>query len=287
MKKTEKKEKKKNIFRSILFYFFALVFACFFIVPFWFMVTGSFSTIHQAGGAYFHLLPRPFQWNFPEMNELVVLPTMGMAFWNTSRLALAAIPSLLFSSFAAFAFARLRAPGKDFVFLAVLAILMLPPAVTLIPTFMLFNTLDWVNTFLPFYVPTIAGNAFNIFLLRQFMRTVPHTLDEAAKMDGASYFRIYWNIVMPLCKPALAAMLIFEATNRWNDLLGPLIYLSGARNQVLAQVAINTRAAVATQMPPWHVIMLITTISVIPLIVLFFILQKHIVNADIMAGVKG
>ncbi len=137
-------------------------------------------------------------------------------------------------SFSAYGFARLRAPGRDFIFMLLLATLMLPSAVTLVPTYLMFSKLGWINSFLPLIVPSFFGNAFFIFLLRQFYLTIPRELEEAAVIDGANNYRIWWSIILPLSQPVLATVAVFTFISTYNDFFGPLIYLTDNSKQTIA-----------------------------------------------------
>jgi len=185
---------KRNI-GAVVFYTCAIIFAVFFLIPLWMMIVGAFSTTEGAYSSQARFFPDPINWNWDSMMSMVKTPTIGVAFLNTIKLSLSAIPLIFFSALGAFALARLRAPGKDFIFVGILAVMMLPWVVTLIPSFLVYSHLGWLNTFLPFYLPTIAGSAFFIFLLRQFMRSIPRDFDESARIDGCSTFRIFWNIM--------------------------------------------------------------------------------------------
>ncbi|MCB0271140.1 MAG: carbohydrate ABC transporter permease, partial [Calditrichaeota bacterium] len=154
---------------------------------------------------------------------------------STFITVVAIIGTVLSSSLVAYAFACLRWPGRDLLFYFVLTTMMLPMQVTMIPVFVMFKDLGWLNTFKPLTVPAfLGGGAFNIFLLRQFFLTIPNSLFDAARIDGCSEFRIYWNIVLPLAKPALATVAILTFLFSWNDFLGPLIYLSDQMKGTLA-----------------------------------------------------
>ncbi|MBW3624467.1 MAG: carbohydrate ABC transporter permease, partial [Armatimonadetes bacterium] len=159
----------------------------------------------------------------------------AMYLWNTVLVTVLNIVGvLLSSSLVAFAFARLRWPGRDLLFILMLSTMMLPAAVTLIPVFLIYRGLGWVDTLHPLWVTAFFAAPFNVFLLRQFFLTIPNDLEDAAKIDGCSYFRIYWNIMLPLTKPALAALTIFAFMGSWNNFMGPLIYISSPEKMTLA-----------------------------------------------------
>lgn len=200
---------------------------------------------------------------------------------------LAMTGQVLSSAMGAYAFARLRWPGRDHIFAVLLATLMLPYAVTLIPTFILFKELHWLDTFLPLIVPYwLGGGAFYIFLLRQFFRTIPMELDEAARIDGAGSWTIFSSIVLPLSKPALAVVAIFSFLSHWNDFFGPLVYLTSSEHRTLAL------GLAALQGLQWgrdmtHLVMAVSVIMIAPIIVLFFFTQRTFIEGIVLTGIKG
>ncbi|MFO7167964.1 MAG: carbohydrate ABC transporter permease [Chloroflexota bacterium] len=196
------------------------------------------------------------------------------------------IGTLLSCSFAAYGFARLRAPGKDLIFMMVLATLMLPGAVTLVPTYLMFNAIGWVGTFLPLIVPAYFGSAFFIFLLRQFYITIPAELEEAAKIDGASVYRIWWSIMLPLSKPVLATVAVFTFVGTYNDFFTPLIYLSRDEQRTIA-VALSYFSGSPRIGPQMHLMMAAVTVSIIPPLLLFIAAQRYFVRGIVMTGIKG
>jgi len=200
--------------------------------------------------------------------------------------ALALTGIVLTSAMAGYSFARLRWRGRNFWFVAVLATMMLPGAVTLVPTFIGWSRLGAVNTFAPLIIPAwFGGGAFNIFLFRQFFLTLPSELEDAAKIDGAGYFRIFLQIMLPLVKPAITVVAIFAFIGIWNDFMGPLIYLNS--NQKFT-VSIGLMLFRDNYITKWNLMMAATVISILPLVILFVAFQKNILQgANITAGLKG
>jgi ABC-type glycerol-3-phosphate transport system permease component len=198
---------------------------------------------------------------------------------------LATLGELLSCSLVAYAFARLRFPGRTLLFLLLLGTMMIPYPVTMVPTFILFNQLKWVNTLLPLVVPPFFAPAFNTFLLRQFFLTINPELDEAAKVDGANEFRIYWQIILPLARPALATVAIFSFMWYWNDFLNPLIYLSDSDNFTLA-LGINFLRSFRGG-GDLSIQMAASVMFVAPCILLYFIAQRYIVEGIVTTGLKG
>ena len=195
------------------------------------------------------------------------------------------IGTLLSSSLVAYAFACLKWPGRNGVFIFVLATMMLPMQVTMIPLFVLFKNFGWLNTFKPLIVPAFfGGGAFNIFLLRQFFLTIPGELFDAARIDGCSEWRIYWNIVLPLAKPALATVAILTFMMTWNDFFGPLIYLS---DKLKGTLALGLAMFVGQHQTEWGMLMAASVMMMIPMIVLFFLFQKYFIKGFMMSGIKG
>jgi multiple sugar transport system permease protein len=199
--------------------------------------------------------------------------------------ALAVTGELLSASLVAYAFARLRFPGKNLWFMLVLATMMIPYPVTMIPTFILFRILKMVGTYLPLVLPPFFGPAFSIFMLRQFIMTINPELDEAAKVDGANEFTIYWRIIMPLSKPALATIAIFSFMANWNDFMGPLIYLNNTDKFTLA-LGVNFLRSFRGG-GDMGVQMAASIMFMAPCIILYFIAQRNIVQGIVTTGLKG
>ncbi len=209
--------------------------------------------------------------------------------------AVSVVGTLLSTSLVAYAFARLRWPGRDMLFSLVLATMMLPGVVLFIPQFILFSNLpafgfqgsqNWVNTFLPLTVPAFTGSAFFIFLLRQFMRGIPMEMSEAAKIDGASELRIWWTIVMPLTKAALAAIAIFQFQAAWEDFMGPLIYLQSERLYTL-QLGLRQFEFAAGGAPAWNWLMAASLVVMLPVIIIFLFFQRYFIEGVTLTGLKG
>jgi multiple sugar transport system permease protein len=197
------------------------------------------------------------------------------------------IGQIIGSSLVAFAFARLRWPGRDFYFLIVLATMMIPPQVTMIPVFLIFKWLGWYNTLTPLWIGSFFGTAFYIFLLRQFMMGIPRDLEDSAKIDGCSYFGIYWRIILPLIKPAIATVGIFTFVNVWNDFMGPLIYLSHQENYPLGLGIFALQVLQQQQPGANNVMMTACVLMTVPVVVLFFAAQRQFIQGITLTGMKG
>ena len=229
-------------------------------------------------------IPDPVLWsNFRE--AMTVFP-FGTFIRNTLIIAGFNIAGVvLTSSLAAYAFARLRFPGRDIIFMISLSTLMLPFAVLMIPRYVEFRELGWLDSWLPLIVPNwFGGSVFYIFLLRQFFRGIPRELSDAAKLDGASEFRIYWQIVMPLAKPALAVVAVFVFLDSWNDFLAPLIYISSPGKYT---VSLGLSLFMGNYTTQWAYLMAASTIMTIPTILLFIAAQRYFVRGVVLTGVKG
>jgi len=198
--------------------------------------------------------------------------------------ALNILGQIIGSSLVAFSFARLRWPARDFCFVLVLATLMIPPQVTMIPVFLIFKNLGWYNTLRPLYVPAFFGSAFYIFLLRQFMKSIPADLEDSAKIDGCGYFGIYLRIILPLIKPALAAIGIFTFMGTWNDFMGPLIYLNDQR---LYPLSLGLFALQVFQGANYGLMMAASVLMTLPVILLFFAAQRQFIQGVTLTGLKG
>jgi multiple sugar transport system permease protein len=207
-------------------------------------------------------------------------------FTNTMTILIPSVlGTLITASTCAYSFSRLRWPGRDLIFSVLLSTLMLPYTVTLIPTFLLWANLHMVNTFIPLILPRwFGGGIFFIFLLRQFFRSIPTELDEAAHMDGANPLQVLWYIIVPLSRPALITVAIFSGLDVWNDFLGPLIYLNSSDNYTLA---LGLSEFTGMYRSEWHLLMAASAMVVAPVLVLFFLAQNYFVEGITLTGIKG
>jgi multiple sugar transport system permease protein len=209
----------------------------------------------------------------------------GWFTFNSFKLAiLGVVGQLLSCSLAAYAFARIRFPGRETAFLIWLACLMIPYQVTVIPQYLLFRSFGWLDTHYPLFVPYFFGGAFGTFLLRQFFMTIPSELEDAATIDGCSRFGIYWRIFLPLSRPALATLGVFVFMAQWNNLLGPVIYLSTYEKMTLTVGLAFFRGQYYTQ---WALLMAGAVISVIPIMALYAVAQQYFVRGVVLSGLKG
>jgi ABC-type glycerol-3-phosphate transport system permease component len=260
-----------------------VVVAFLFIAPLVWMLSTSLKPAQQVFER--NWIPDPITWSNYE--DALTSAPFDTYFRNTVIITtLATLGSVLSSSLVAYSFARLRWPGRDLWFLLVLGTMMLPGVVTLIPQYILFSKLGWVNTIRPLVVPSwLASDAFYVFLLRQFFRTIPMELSEAAKLDGASELRIWWQVVTPLSRPALAAVTIFAFNGAWGDYLKPLIYLSTESKYTL-QLGLTTFQQAAGGLPRWDWMMAASLVVMLPVVILFFAFQKYFIEGIAMTGIK-
>jgi len=234
----------------------------------------------------------PTEPSFSAYREIWDLKPFGLFFKNTLIVVLWTVfGATLSSALCAFGFTRLQFPFRNFIFGAVLATMMLPAAVTMIPVYVLFSKIGWVNSLLPLIVPSFfGGGAFNIFLLRQFFSTIPKDFDEAARMDGASTWVIFWKICMPLCFPALTVVAVFAFKGAWDDFMGPLIYLNSEEKFTLALGLFSlspAKVGVASFANTAHV-MAVCSLAIVPIITVFAIAQKRLISgAVVSSGIKG
>lgn len=229
------------------------------------------------------LLPRPPQWhNYPD-----ALRTVPFRRYLQNTLLLCALNvagAVLSSAVVAYGFARLRFRGRAALFMLLIATLALPSQVTMIPVFALFRWLGWYGTFLPLIVPAFCGNAFFIFLLVQFYRTLPEELSEAARLDGASEWAVFWRIILPLSKPALATCALFQFIWTWNDFFGPLLYLNDPSQYTLAY---GLQQFMSMYGSKWAQLMAGAALFTLPVIVLFFLAQRRFIEGIATTGMKG
>jgi multiple sugar transport system permease protein len=198
--------------------------------------------------------------------------------------ALNIIGTVCSSSLVAYAFARMRFPGRNVLFLVLLSTMMLPTQVTLIPRYVLFAKLKWVDSLKPLIIPTYFGSAFNIFLLRQYFMTIHLELDDAARIDGCGYFGTFRRILLPLSRPALGVVAVFTFTSNWNAFIGPLIYLNNPKNFT---IALGLRMFQTHYDVEMQHTMAMTVVSIVPVLILFFFAQRHFIQGIVLTGVKG
>ncbi len=262
-----------------------------FLFPLLWLISTALKPIEETMRQPPTLFPSSIQWhNFRDAfvygaDKLGYIPFLVYG-RNTLLLCILGVSGVVVSnSVVAYAFARLRWPGRDILFAATLATMMIPFPVLMVPIYAFWRSLGWIGTFKPLWVPAWFGSAFNIFLLRQFFRTIPLELSEAARIDGCSEWGIFRQVVLPLAKPALAVVALFHFMYTWRDFLGPLIYLMDQRTFTLSLgLQFYQSQHGGTQ---WHLLMAASTIVIAPVIVLFFFTQKQFIQGIAVTGIKG
>lgn len=255
------------------------------VLPFLWMLSTSLKQSQYVYTFPPQWIPDPIDWaNYVEIWQIVPL---AQGLLNSTIVAVIVVVVGTFSStMAAFAFAKLDFPHKDKLFVALLATMMVPLVVLLIPQFLLYARIGWIDTLLPLIVPASLGNVLMIFFLRQYMTGLSNELMDAAKIDGAGYFRIYWSIFLPLCKPAIAANVIIVFMATWNDYIGPLIFTNSPENSTVQLVIASLQSYYAEQ-TDFPMIMVASVIAVLPVLVVFIALQRYFVDSFAMSGIKG
>jgi multiple sugar transport system permease protein len=260
------------------------------LLPAFWMVSTSFKKMGTEFALPIEWLPREFVWtNYTTMPKYF---NVVQYFINTMILVIGnLLGTLLTASMVAYAFGRLRWPGRGFIFGICLATMMLPGVVTMIPTFIIFKQLGWLNTFIPLIIGSwFGGGAFNIFLIRQFFMTLPMELDEAARIDGAGGLTIWSRIIMPLSKPVLATVAIFTFLGHWNDFMGPLIYLNDEQLYPLSiglNIMYNTYTGYGNAVPMIGPVMAASVCMTLPVILIFFVGQKYFVRGISTTGMAA
>jgi multiple sugar transport system permease protein len=274
-----------EISHRVIVYALLILLSVVFIFPFFWMVTTALKPDYQVFLWPPKWIPDPVQWsNFREALTDPLLP-FHIFVKNTMIIEVGMIVGRLLScTLVAYGFARLQAPGRDFLFGILLATLMLPQAAVLIPRFLLFSKLGWINTFRPLIVPAWFGEAYAIFLMRQFFRTIPRELEEAATIDGANTFQVITRIIVPLSVPVLTVITILSFKDIWNNLLDPLLYLNNASKYTVAVGLAYFNGQFDVKM---NQLMAASVTMLIPVLLLFFVAQRAFVEGITMTGLKG
>ncbi|WP_067841887.1 carbohydrate ABC transporter permease [Amphibacillus sediminis] len=263
----------------VIKYVFLIGLSIVFLIPLVWTLSGSFKPSGRIFTLPIEWIPSTFHWeNYT--NLLDRFPFIRFALNSLILVGFNMVFTLVSSLLVAYGFARFRHPWNQKLFIFVLATMMIPPQVTLIPQFLIFSNLGWVDTYLPLIVPNLFGNAFNIFLMRQFIMGIPRSLDESAYMDGANSFKILTKIIVPLCMPVIITIGVFTFNGNWNDFMGPLIYLS-TQSKYPLQLALYTLDAGRQGITDFGMLFAASIVALIPPMLLFVFLQKHV-----MAGIK-
>ena len=281
-------QRRISLLQRGLLYALAIICAIGFTVPFLWTLGTSLKPLTDLYTFPPKFLPSVPRWD--NYTDVFTLAPFATFLWNSVIVtALAVLGQTLSAAVVAYGFSRFRFPGRDILFIVVLATMMLPWHVTIVPSFLLYSKLGWINTFLPLIVPSFfGGGAFYIFLLRQFFLTLPRDLDEAAKIDGANSMHIFLRIILPLAKTALATVAIFAFIEHWNEFIGPLIFLNSPEKFT---VAIGLRYFIVTPFtgdePREAILMAASLIVALPPLALFFAAQKYFVQGIVTTGMKG
>lgn len=272
--------------RLTIFYAVLCALSLFFLFPLLWMVGTSLKTITEVGQPQFNLLPAVPQWK--NYTQILEDPAFYRAYMNSIFIvSVVLIGTVTSVSLVAYAFSRLEWKGRSVVFALMMGTLLLPYQATLVPQYALFYNLGWLRTFNPITIPGFfAGGATLVFLLRQFMLGLPKELDEAAMIDGASPLQIWWYIIMPLCRPAIATVSVFLFVGQWNNLLQPLIFLQRAELFTMP-IYVAQKNNLQTVPLPWQDVMAASVLFVIPVLVTFVLTQRYFVEGVALTGTKG
>ncbi len=280
------RRRQQTIGRGLAYVLLAIAGICFAFPLFW-TVSSSLQTWQELRSFTPHLLPAVPQWsNYP---AVFAAAPFGRWLLNSFLIIIITIPGTIITcTMTAYAFARFNFVGKNVWFILMLATMMIPSTVTLIPQYLLFYKLKLINTYVPLTIGTwLAGNAFMVFLLRQFLMSIPRDLDEAATLDGAGPFRILWNVLVPLMKPALTTVAILQFLNEWNDFFNPFIYLNRIE---LFTAAVGLRffqfMPMETMDPRDHLLMASAAIMTVPVLLLFALAQRYFISGVVLSGLK-
>ena len=264
-------------------YTIVIIMAVAYIFPLYWLLVTALKTDVEIFAQPPPIIPPNPQWqNFADSTTYI---PFWRYMWNTIAISgLTVLGTVLSCTFVAYGFARMQWPGRNIVFLIYLSTIMLPSQVTLIPLYLIFRDLRWVGTFLPLVVPHFFGSALYVFLLRQFLLTIPQELSDAARIDGASELGILWHVMIPLMRPALAVVALFTFVQTYRDFLGPLIYL---QNQQDWTISLGLKLFQNMYGAQWQLMMAASTLAMLPTMVLFFFTQKTFVRGIALTGLKG
>lgn len=275
--------KKLSTSQKIVAYCILTVVGIILSIPFIFMISIALASDRTNIAMTFTVIPTEF--NFGNIFSVFTDPRVPTWLWNSLKLVIVnMIGQVFISTFVAYGFARFNYKHKNKIFIVLLGTMMIPGQVCLIPQFIIFRELGWINTLLPLTIPAFFGGAYNIFLLRQFIMRIPTSLDDAAKIDGLGFFGIYTKIIFPLIKPAAIAVAIFTFNWAWGEFMGPLIYTSDAKKMPLALGVQILSSVPAGASPQYNIILSAALILTIPLIFVYFFGQKYLYEMSISGG---
>lgn len=281
--KKRRSYKETNRIKKFLIYAALISLSIIFMFPFLWMVFTAFKPENEVVSFPPSLLPIEWDWyNFKEVFDIVPFGT----FYKNSLIVagLGTLGTVLSSAFVAYGFARIKGRGRNFWFMLLMSTLMLPPQVTMIPVYIIWSKLGFVDTLVPLILPAFLGNSYYIFLLRQFFRSIPKEVEESAYLDGANTFQIFWKLILPMSKSSIITVTILSFMGFWNDFLNPLIYLHSTEKFTLAVGIMQFQGALTVY---WGPMMAASTLMLIPLILIFFTGQKYFVEGIATEGLKG
>ena len=271
-------------FKTLLLYAVLLIGVAAMAFPFLWMASTSFKGRTNIFAYPPQLIPK-WPWRWKNYQDVFTVYPMALGFINSFKIAIInTAGTLLSSTMAAFGFAKLRFRLKNQLFMILLATMMIPGQVTLIPMFVWFKNFGWIDTHLPLIVPAVLCNAYGVFLLRQFFMTIPDSYVESAKIDGASYPIIYIRIMLPLCVPAMATLGVFSFMGNWNNFLSPLIFINSRTKFTIPLFLMSFQNGYTQQ---WNLIMAAATVSVLPIIVIYIFAQRYFIEGVVLSGIKG
>ena len=267
----------------LILYILLIILAAWFVIPFFWLLSSSLKEPHELFSVPMQWLPSSIQFeNYIRMFNAI---PFGLYLRNTMIIVFFTVVGRVVSNcFVAYGFSRIDWPGRDKVFVIVLASMILPFQVVMVPLFLQFQRFGWIGTFLPLTLTQFFGHPFSIFLLRQFFMAMPLELSEAAKIDGAGEFRIFSQICIPLARPVIATVAIFAFLAAWNDFIGPLIFLTDSRLYTLSIGAHMIRSDIQ---PNWELLLALGVVMVTPVLIIFFLLQKYFIQGIALSGIKG
>lgn len=284
----------RRLVGNIVTYFLLALFSLFVFIPVAYMISTSLKTEDQLFVWPIRWIPNPIAWeNYPRAFVELGSIAPGLTFWrilgNTLFITILAMTAELIAvSLVAYGFARFRFPGRNALFLVMLSTMMLPGIITLIPTFLIWRTLNLIDTYDPLVNAIwFGGGAWAVFMLRQFFLTIPKEMEEAALIDGANTFQIYYKIMLPLVRPALLALGVLIFQGNWNNFMGPLIYLNTTVKFPLVVALKFFQESLSKEAPKWHYMMAMSTVMATPILVLYFAAQRYFIEGLMVGAVKG
>ncbi len=270
---------------KVVLYLVLIVLSLTFLMPALWMISTSLKDTAQT-----YVVPPiwiPWPMRFSNYPEALTSQPFGLFFRNTILYAIGSgVGAVLSAALVAYGFSRIRWPGREIVFFIALSTMMIPFQVRMIPLYITFKNLHWLNSYAPLIVPAFFGDVYYIFLLRQFFLSIPHELSEAAKIDGSGELGIFWRIVLPLAKPAIAVVALFQFMGAWNDFLGPLIYLNNP-DLFPISLGLNRFLGQFVEKLAWPYLMAASTVTILPIVILFFFTQRTFIEGIAISGIKG